>query len=60
MNLIMTPETKYHANTSNGPSYPTNSANFLEKRTMSNIGFVKFKYKDARACDHLSKSCVSL
>jgi hypothetical protein len=27
---------------------------------MSNIGFVKFKYKDARACDHLSKSCVSL
>jgi hypothetical protein len=43
INLIIMPLTKYHPNIRAGPSYPTNSESFLEKRMMSRTGLVKFK-----------------
>jgi hypothetical protein len=56
MNRIMIPDTMYHAKTRAGPSGPTNSESFLENRMMSRTGFVKLRYREARACDHLSRS----
>lgn len=44
-NLMMIPETKYHATTNPGPSQPTSSASFVENSTISKIGFVTFRYK---------------
>ena len=52
----MIPDTMYHAKTRAGPSGPTNSESFLENRMMSRTGFVKVRYREARACDHLSRS----
>ena len=54
------PDIKYHATVMIGPSHPTSSASFLEKRKMSNIGLVMFKYKVASDYAHFSASYVSL
>ena len=43
INLIITPDMKYHPTTRAGPSHPTSSANFLENMKISKIGFVMFK-----------------
>ena len=43
ISLMRIPETKYQPITRAGPSQPTNSANFLEKRKISKIGFVKLR-----------------
>ena len=54
--LIKTPDKKYQAMIMAGPSQPTNSDNFLEKRVRSRIGLVKFKYRLARLVAHFSRS----
>jgi len=59
INRITTADKKYHPNIIKGPSHPNNSANFLENKTISSTGFVKFKYRLAKANDHLSKSYVN-
>jgi len=43
INLIIIPDTKYQAKTRRGPSIPTNSASFLEKRMISRTGLVKLR-----------------
>ena len=60
MALITIPDMKYQATVMIGPSHPTSSASFLEKRKMSNIGLVMFRYRVANDCAHFSASYVSL
>lgn len=48
MSLIMIPEMKYQPIVSAGPSHPTSSESFLEKRIRSKTGFEKFRYMLAR------------
>ena len=43
MNLIITPEMKYQANTNSGPSYPTVSASFCENKIISRTGLVRLR-----------------
>jgi hypothetical protein len=40
---MMTPEMKYQMKRMAGPSYPTSSESFFEKRMISRTGLVKFK-----------------
>jgi len=49
MHLIMMPLTKYQPIIKAGPSQPTSSASFFEKRMMSSTGFVTFKYRPDKA-----------
>lgn len=56
MNLMIIPEMKYQPTTKEGPCHPTNSASFLENRTISKTGFVIFKYKLESDWAHFSAS----
>lgn len=49
IHLMIIPLMKYHPIMRAGPSHPTSSASFLEKRMMSRIGFVTFRYRPERA-----------
>lgn len=57
---MMIPEKPYQEKVRAGPSQPTSSDNFLEKRIMSRVGFTRLQYRVERHMAHFSASWVSL
>jgi len=55
--MIM-PEKPYQAKVMAGPSQPTSSDSFLEKRIMSRNGLTRLQYRLDKLMAHLSASCV--